>query len=199
MIPQADPQIRKQLPQATQAAATQTPCRSAPRRRRASSAPDPMRCRKCAAGAERTAARRRGRPVQPSDRRRYRRHASNRPGYMLDDAQIASIKERLHLTPDQEQMWPAVEAALRNIAYTRVQDALPPRRASNGTHGRRGRSRRGARSQIRGRSADHELQRRAKRRSAQHRPRHGTRSARIAVLISWSASEIARRSHRFTR
>ena len=42
---------------------------------------------------------------------------------MLDDAQIASIKERLHLTPDQEQMWPAVEAALRNIAYTRAQQA----------------------------------------------------------------------------
>jgi hypothetical protein len=47
----------------------------------------------------------------------------NRPGYMLDDAQIASIKERLHLTPDQEQMWPAVEAALRNIAYEREQQA----------------------------------------------------------------------------
>ena len=47
----------------------------------------------------------------------------NRPGFMLDDAQIASIKERLHLTPDQEQMWPAVEAALRNIAYTRAQQA----------------------------------------------------------------------------
>jgi hypothetical protein len=42
----------------------------------------------------------------------------NRPGYMLDDAQIASIKERLNLTPDQEAMWPTVEAALRNIAYT---------------------------------------------------------------------------------
>jgi hypothetical protein len=42
---------------------------------------------------------------------------------MLDDAQIASIKERLHLTPDQEQMWPAVEVALRNIAYTRAQQA----------------------------------------------------------------------------
>ena len=45
----------------------------------------------------------------------------NRPGFVLDNAQIASIKGRLHLTPDQEQMWPAVEAALRNIAYTRVQ------------------------------------------------------------------------------
>lgn len=52
-----------------------------------------------------------------------RRAVMNRPGFMLDEAQIASIKERLHLTPDQEQMWPAVEAALRNIAYTHVQQA----------------------------------------------------------------------------
>ena len=44
-----------------------------------------------------------------------------RPGYVLNDAQLASIKERLHLTPDQEQMWPAVEAALRNVAYTHPQ------------------------------------------------------------------------------
>jgi len=48
---------------------------------------------------------------------------NDRPGYMLSDTQIASIRDRLHLTPDQEQMWPAVEAALRNIAYTRVQQA----------------------------------------------------------------------------
>jgi hypothetical protein len=47
--------------------------------------------------------------------------ASNRSAYVLDEAQIASIKARLHLTPDQEQMWPAVEAALRNIAYKRTQ------------------------------------------------------------------------------
>jgi hypothetical protein len=51
------------------------------------------------------------------------RRVVNRPGYMLNDEQIASIKERLNLTPDQEQMWPAVEAALRNMAYTRVQEA----------------------------------------------------------------------------
>jgi hypothetical protein len=52
-----------------------------------------------------------------------RRRAEQRPGYILNDAQIASIKERLHLTPDQEQMWPAVEAALRNLAYMRARDA----------------------------------------------------------------------------
>jgi hypothetical protein len=48
---------------------------------------------------------------------------ASRPSYILDDAQIASIKVRLHLTPDQERMWPAVEAALRNMAYKRTQQA----------------------------------------------------------------------------
>jgi hypothetical protein len=46
----------------------------------------------------------------------------NRPGFLLNDAQIASIKSRLHLSPEQEQMWPAVEAALRNIAYAKGRD-----------------------------------------------------------------------------
>jgi len=56
-------------------------------------------------------------------------HNAERPG-ILNDAQIASIKGRLHLTPDQQRMWPAVEAALRNIAYANARDArrrgLPP-------------------------------------------------------------------------
>ena len=47
----------------------------------------------------------------------------DRPGYMLNDTQIASIRRRLHLTPDQEQMWPAVEAALRNIAFAKSHEA----------------------------------------------------------------------------
>jgi hypothetical protein len=50
------------------------------------------------------------------------RRGEQRPGFMLNDAQIASIKERLHLTPDQERMWPGVEAALRNIAYAKAHD-----------------------------------------------------------------------------
>ena len=54
----------------------------------------------------------------------HRPPVEQRPGYVLNDAQIASIKERLHMTPDQEQMWPSVEAALRNVAYTHQQ---PPR------------------------------------------------------------------------
>ena len=48
---------------------------------------------------------------------------ANRPGFVLNDAQIASIKGRLHLTPDQERMWPSVEAALRSIAYAKARDA----------------------------------------------------------------------------
>jgi len=48
--------------------------------------------------------------------------ATNRHGYVLNDAQIVSIKGRLHLSPDQEQMWPAVEAALRTIAYSKSRD-----------------------------------------------------------------------------
>jgi hypothetical protein len=35
---------------------------------------------------------------------------------LLSDAQIAGIKERLRLSPDQEYYWPAVESALRAVA-----------------------------------------------------------------------------------
>jgi hypothetical protein len=44
-------------------------------------------------------------------------HSITRPGAVLNDAQIANIKRRLNLTPDQERMWPSVEAALRNLSY----------------------------------------------------------------------------------
>jgi hypothetical protein len=47
--------------------------------------------------------------------------ASGRPSAVLNDAQIATIKKRLKLTPDQEQMWPAVEVALRNMSYSKKQ------------------------------------------------------------------------------
>jgi len=52
-----------------------------------------------------------------------KRRDTTRSDFVLNDAQIANIKDRLHLTPDQEQMWPAVEAALRDIAYRREQEA----------------------------------------------------------------------------
>ena len=48
-----------------------------------------------------------------------RNHSTDRPGAVLNDAQIASIKRRLNLTPDQERMWPSVEAALRNLSYAK--------------------------------------------------------------------------------
>src|SRR5262249_42387298 len=41
-------------------------------------------------------------------------HKSNA---VLNDSQIASIKKRLALTPDQERYWPAVEAELRKMEY----------------------------------------------------------------------------------
>src|SRR6266849_1961473 len=44
---------------------------------------------------------------------------TSRSGNVLNDAQIASIKRRLNLTAEQERMWPAVEAALRRIVYTK--------------------------------------------------------------------------------
>jgi hypothetical protein len=37
--------------------------------------------------------------------------------HILNDGQIASIKARLRLTPQQEYYWPGVEQALRGIAY----------------------------------------------------------------------------------
>jgi hypothetical protein len=47
------------------------------------------------------------------------RRITSRSSSVLNDAQIASIKQRLKLTAEQERMWPAVEAALRKIVYTR--------------------------------------------------------------------------------
>jgi len=46
-------------------------------------------------------------------------HGLTRPGAVLNDSQIASMKRRLNLTPDQERMWPSVEAALRNLSYAK--------------------------------------------------------------------------------
>jgi hypothetical protein len=48
------------------------------------------------------------------------RRTANRPGYVLNDGQIASMKQRLKLTPEQERLWPPVEVALRKIVYTKT-------------------------------------------------------------------------------
>jgi hypothetical protein len=62
-------------------------------------------------------------PAKPAVAAAPVRRVNERPGFVLNDAQIASIKDRLHLTSDQEEMWPAVEAALRNLAYSRAREA----------------------------------------------------------------------------
>jgi hypothetical protein len=49
----------------------------------------------------------------PDDRKPQPKNA------LFNDAQIASIRVRLALDQDQEQHWPAVEAAWRNLAWQR--------------------------------------------------------------------------------
>jgi hypothetical protein len=50
------------------------------------------------------------------------RRSNVRPGAVLSEAQIASIRRRLKLTPQQQQMWPAVEVALRSLSYPKKSD-----------------------------------------------------------------------------
>jgi hypothetical protein len=45
--------------------------------------------------------------------------AKPRSNHVLNDSQIASIKKRLALTPEQERYWPAVEAELRKMEYSK--------------------------------------------------------------------------------
>src|SRR5712691_7176826 len=45
-----------------------------------------------------------------------------RSNAVLNESQLASIKKRLNLTPDQERYWPAVEAELRKMEYTKTAD-----------------------------------------------------------------------------
>jgi hypothetical protein len=44
------------------------------------------------------------------------------PSGLLDDRQIAGMKDRLRLTEEQAQYWPAVEAALRDVVRTQLHD-----------------------------------------------------------------------------
>ena len=46
-----------------------------------------------------------------------RRPQAGASNAVLNDSQIASIKKRLSLTPEQERYWPAVEAELRKMEY----------------------------------------------------------------------------------
>jgi hypothetical protein len=60
-------------------------------------------------------------------------HRNTRPGAVLSDGQIASIKRRLKLTAEQEQMWPAVEVALRSLTYPRKSDGTHKIGSSDGS------------------------------------------------------------------
>ena len=44
---------------------------------------------------------------------------------LLDDAQIASLRTRLQLTPTQEEFWPAVEVTLRNVIRQHARSRKP--------------------------------------------------------------------------
>jgi hypothetical protein len=44
------------------------------------------------------------------------------PNSFFNEAQIASLKERLKLTREQERYWPAVEQALRVVAFRKSRD-----------------------------------------------------------------------------
>jgi hypothetical protein len=55
--------------------------------------------------------------------------AKHRPATLFNNAQIASIKERLNLSGDQERYWPSVESALRYIGWRHSRErpeAQPP-------------------------------------------------------------------------
>ena len=49
-----------------------------------------------------------------------------RKAHVFNDRQIASIKQRLALTSDQEQYWPVIEGALREVKWKKG--------AKRGTH-----------------------------------------------------------------
>jgi hypothetical protein len=49
---------------------------------------------------------------------------------LLDDAQIASLRTRLKLTPTQEEFWPAIEVTLRDVIRAHARKS---RRSASGT------------------------------------------------------------------
>jgi hypothetical protein len=53
-------------------------------------------------------------------------HRARRNNALLNDAQIASIKDRLKLTSDQQPYWPQVESALRAITWRHQGEGTKP-------------------------------------------------------------------------
>jgi hypothetical protein len=76
----------------------------------ASAHPDPAPAR---AAGERTGSITAGPAGRPAPAPR----AKHQPATLFNDAQIASIKQRLNLSRDQERYWPSVESALRYIGW----------------------------------------------------------------------------------
>ncbi len=56
-----------------------------------------------------------------------RRRPPARNSFLFNDAQLASIKSRLNLTPAQEKHWPQVEQALRGISWKLATQQDPKR------------------------------------------------------------------------
>ena len=56
--------------------------------------------------------------------------AKPRSNLVLNDSQLAGIKKRLNLTPEQERYWPAVEAELRKMEYSKKSTQGASRTAS---------------------------------------------------------------------
>jgi hypothetical protein len=71
----------------------------------------------------------------PAVAKRPAPHPASASNAVLNSAQIASIKERLKLTSYQDQLWPPVESALRDIAWRPGQADAPGRKVVSNGHG----------------------------------------------------------------
>jgi hypothetical protein len=72
-------------------------------------------------------------PHPPEKREVLLARAVKESAFVFNEAQIASIKQRLALTPDQQRYWPAVAAALRSITRQRAPDGSVKVAAGRGT------------------------------------------------------------------
>ena len=70
-----------------------------------------------AAPAATTASQATAAPAAPAKQAAVAHKPAAKSNAVLNPAQLASIKRRLNLSPDQERYWPAVEAELRKMEY----------------------------------------------------------------------------------
>ena len=107
---------------------------------------------------------------------------ARRSNSVLSESQLASIKRRLNLTPDQERYWPAVAAELRKMEYKRDGKPAQGGRMARGRH-EQGRHRW---PQVRRIPVGHELQRRSAPRAQVARASARSRKRDVRVLIQAS-------------